>query len=92
VALAAKPAAVLSAPRKAVCTVCKEGEEDVNATVRYVGKEYYFCSVYCRDLFVKDPAAYIDGGETGQPGTHQHGPQGVSPEGGAGRGRSAAPT
>ena len=91
-ALAAKPSAVLAAPKRAVCAVCKEGEEDVKATVRHEGKEYYFCSANCRDLFVKDPAAYLKGGETGQRDPHQHTPQGVSPAGSAGGGRSAAPT
>ena len=97
-ALSAESRPVLAAPKKAVCAVCKEGEEPVKATAKHAGKEYYFCSTNCRDQFVKDPAAYLTAEEPGaKPGAapgHQHadGPQGVSPPGGAGGGRSAAPS
>src|SRR5688500_13270719 len=62
-ALAAKPAAVLAAPKKALCAVCsvKEGAgpEDVRATARHEGKEYAFCSDNCKKEFLANPKAFL---------------------------------
>jgi Cu+-exporting ATPase len=33
--------------------------EDAVATVEHDGVTYYFCSEFCRDAFVADPAAYV---------------------------------
>jgi YHS domain-containing protein len=33
--------------------------DDAVATVEHDGVTYYFCSEFCRDAFVADPAAYI---------------------------------
>ncbi len=48
----------------AICHVCRvhEGETDaekVAATAVHDGHTYGFCSVQCRDKFVKDPVAYL---------------------------------
>lgn len=63
VLVAARPAVVLAAPRKAPCAVCavKEGAgpEAVKATATYQGKEYTFCSENCKTEFLKDPQAFI---------------------------------
>jgi peroxiredoxin len=52
------PVHAVAAPKKAECTVCREGEEPVKATAKHEGKEFYFCSAGCRDMFLKDPAKY----------------------------------
>jgi peroxiredoxin len=56
---APRPAAALTAPKKAECTVCREREEPVRATAKHGGKEYFFCNTDCRDKFLKNPAAYL---------------------------------
>ena len=33
--------------------------DDAVGTVEYNGVTYYFCSEFCRDAFVADPAAYV---------------------------------
>ena len=55
----AKPAAALTAPKKAECAVCREGEEPVKATLMHEGKEYYFCSAGCRDQFKANPGKFV---------------------------------
>src|SRR5688572_11718521 len=47
-------------PKKAVCAICTgEGEEAVNAGIRYKGKNFYFCEVKEIELFRADPDAYV---------------------------------
>jgi YHS domain-containing protein len=48
--------------RKAKCPLCKDHEIEVTADTpraSHDGKEYFFCSDYCKEDFVKDPAAAI---------------------------------
>jgi YHS domain-containing protein len=65
---APKPAAKAKAgnaqaPKKAVCSVCavKEGKkvlEPVQASLKYKGKMYYFCSPKDKAEFISNPAKY----------------------------------
>lgn len=50
--------AVMAAPAKSVCAVCREGEEPVAATVRHQDHDHYFCSTGCADTFRKEPARF----------------------------------
>lgn len=48
-----------SAERDPVCGMrLKPGQEEANVT--YHEETYHFCSVECRDLFLKDPTRYIN--------------------------------
>ncbi len=56
--IAATPGRGASAERDPVCGMqLKPGQEEANVT--YQGETYHFCSVECRELFLKDPTHYI---------------------------------
>ncbi|MGH2460592.1 MAG: YHS domain-containing protein [Chloroflexota bacterium] len=49
---------VAGGERDSVCGMrLKPGQEEANVT--YQGQTYHFCSVECRDLFLKEPTHYI---------------------------------
>lgn len=46
-------------PDSAVCQICQAGQEAVADTTEHGGQIYYFCSVTCKEEFLRDPHAYI---------------------------------
>ncbi len=58
-----RPAAALSAPKKALCAVCSvregSGPEPVKVTATFEGKEYAFCTEKCRAEFLKSPQVFL---------------------------------
>lgn len=48
----------LAVPKDPYCRMNLEGHE-IAAVSTFEGKQYGFCSTYCRDEFVKEPAKYL---------------------------------
>ena len=51
-------ASAAAPPLRAVCAVCREGEEPVAASVVHDGRTYNFCSTGCKVQFQGDPARW----------------------------------
>lgn len=48
----------LAVPKDPYCRMSLEGHT-IAAVTTHEGKQYGFCSTYCRDEFLKDPEAYL---------------------------------